>query len=583
MRVHRSLPFSRRVLIVACASAAAALAGTTGPALAGLPAGATQVAVSAGSSAPGINASLLSAGSISGKVTSVAAGTGVFAGVQVFKNGTHVAGAYSNSSGDYMVGGLSTGSYVVCVSGASVISGGGSTTGYLGRCFMNAAWNGGSIPSGATPVQVTAGSDSFGVNIQLPSAAAIAGKVTSAGGAALQSVSVIAQNRSNGSSYFGFTSATGRYTLTGLTASSQGYAVCFDPSGLTQGTGFLPRCFKNVAWNGGTLPAGATAVSVSLGNTHTGIGAALPAGGAISGSVTDAKTGSGLAYAGVGVYSAGDKFLASVSTNSTGHYAVKGLTAATGDQVCVYPYTLNASTTYHAECWKNVSWNGGALPSATTPVSVKLKQTHTGINFGLSKNVVPTGSIAGTVREAGGNMPLQNAFVGVFTPGGVQIGSDTTNSSGGYKVPELQPSSNGYIVCVSAESASSATPTPTYGWAPRCYADAAWNTLRLPSGATKLTLTSGQDRTSIDITLPTAGGIAGTATDSVTVSPVANVTVELFTPGGGHITSTSTGTDGTYSFLNLSAGNYVVCFDGRNQVGQAGYLPQCFDQQPWTP
>lgn len=34
--------------------------------------------------------------------------------------------------------------------------------------------------------------------------------------------------------------------------------------------------------------------------------------------------------------------------------------------------------------------------------------------------------------------------------------------------------------------------------------------------------------------------------------------------------------------LPPSATGYVVCFDGRNAVfGAAGYLPECWQDQPW--
>src|SRR5207249_11333707 len=185
------------------------------------------------------------------------------------------------------------------------------------------------------------------------------------------------------------------------------------------------------------------------------------------------------------VFSSTGKFLGSASTNSTGHYIVKGLAAATADRVCAAPDHVSLTVTFHGRCWKTIAWNGGALPSGTTAVGVHLGHTHTGISFKLGKTVIQLGSIAGVVTELVGGLPLSGASVTVFTSGGAFAGSASTNSSGQYTVANLRASSTGYIVCASAEFASDGASPPVTGWAPRCFASAGWNGLQPPGGATK--------------------------------------------------------------------------------------------------
>lgn len=63
---------------------------------------------------------------------------------------------FTNSRGHYTIGGLFAGTYAVCVSGGDA-SGGGSNTGYLGRCLGNKSFNGSTVPSGATKVSLNNG------------------------------------------------------------------------------------------------------------------------------------------------------------------------------------------------------------------------------------------------------------------------------------------------------------------------------------------------------------------------------------------------------------------------------------------
>jgi hypothetical protein len=580
----------RAILLGVPALVAGVLVGIA-PAGAAVPTNtATKVPLTAGANVV-VSPNLNSAGSIAGQVTAAAGGS-ISGSIFAYRNGNFISSGFIDGTGHYQIGGLgaSATGYAICVSPFGIF-GGNSTTGYLGRCYKTAAFNGSSVPSGATKVPLTDGQQKTNINITIPSGAAISGKVVNSAGKAIPGVSISTRSKSSSASGFAITNANGVFKILGLPGSANGYGVCASSAFLTAGaTGYLSRCWKNVAWNGGTIPSGANAVSVSLGHTHTGINITLPRGAAISGAITDAANGHPLNHAGVAALNSAGGFLATASTNSTGHYTLKGLPASTSIRVCAFAFstaTLTTETDYKGKCWKNATWNGGRLPSGTTGVKTTLGKTHTGINLKLNKSTIHLGSIAGTVRETGG-AAVQAASVMLMNSSGGFVDSTQTDMTGHYKLSRLRANSTGYVVCVRPDESafSPTTPTPDTGWAPRCHTDVAWNGLGVPGGANKVPLTAGQNRTGIDVTLHVGGEISGIVSNTgLKTSPIDFVTVEIFTATGRSLATTSSAFDGTYDVKGLApnATGYIVCFDGRTVgfgVGP-GYLPECWQDQPW--
>lgn len=555
------------------------LAIATGGGVAGasLPSGVTPVTVTAGNQTANIDGHLHAARKISGTIRT-SGGQFVTGIVAAYLNGRFAASGFA-SNGQYTINGLFARSYTVCMGGQSVFSP-SSSTGFLGRCYKTAAFNGSTVPSNATLVNLAAG-DKAGVNFSLPAAAAITGKVTNPSGSALANVAVQARNRSTKALFFGFTSSNGTYSVKGLTASATGYNVCFAPF-VNSGTGYLPRCYRNKSWNGSSATMTGTVIAVALGHVHGGVNQALPRAGAISGKVVDAGNGKAIANDGIVVFSSTGHFVAGTSTRSTGTYVVRGLAASSGYRVCAAPRS-SAAVVYHGRCWRAIAYNGGRLPAGTSPISVTLSHTHTGVNFRLTKTVYKLGSIAGTVTEQQGGHPLHDASVAVYTSGGGFAGSAVTDVNGHYRVGGLRAYSAGYVVCVRGDSASSTVATPTSGWAPRCYVDVPWSGLGVPSTAKRLPLSAGQNRTGINVALRLAGEIDGTTFQFGSTTPATNVTVKVFTTGGRLVTlTTSDFSTGTYSVKNLPPGQYDVCFDGRQAFLGNGFLPQCYNGVAWT-
>ena len=153
-----------------------------------------------------------STGSISGTVTN--AGTGApLAGVIVYvytSTGSYAGGGSTSASGVYTVGGLATGTYYVRTS---------NSLGYLDELYNNLPCPGGGCPplTTGTGLNVTAGATTSGIDFGLALLGTITGTVTNAGtGAPLAGVGADIYNASGSYVGYGYTNASGVYTVIGL-------------------------------------------------------------------------------------------------------------------------------------------------------------------------------------------------------------------------------------------------------------------------------------------------------------------------------------------------------------------------------
>src|SRR4051794_35364623 len=188
------------------------------------------------------------------------------------------------------------------------------------------------LPSGTTPVTVTAGVVTTGIDAHVRQLGAISGKITSvARGEAVGGAEVWAIGPHGGyTSQVGTTLAhDGRYLLRGLTPGRR-YRVCVIGRWARGGgsvTGYLSRCYTSAAWSGdGSPPASAHPVTVTSGMRTTRVDVALPSAASIAGTV---RSSAGTALAHVRIMaknrSAGPWLYG--STDRTGHYRLTGLTA----------------------------------------------------------------------------------------------------------------------------------------------------------------------------------------------------------------------------------------------------------------
>ncbi len=337
------------------------------------PNGSKKVTVHSKANTKHIDTNLKVGGAVSGKITSAASGHKAVQSslIQVFHGSTFVGSGVSSGNGTYQVNGLPTGSHKVCALGGTL--GSSPSTTFGGRCFKNANWSGGRLPSSATAVSVKVGKNHGHINIQLPPSKAakfgsISGKLTGPGGVGLGNAAAIAFK---GGAALGqvVTQANGSYVISHLSVGSH-YSVCFQTSGATPQTGsapaagYSPVCSKSVTWDGGPLPSGTKQVTVLANKTTKNVDATAGKGTQISGTIKLAGSG---AASGLEAFVIDTKHVTvrTVQTDSSGHYTANGLApSSTGYLVCfdagfsnfVPPNNLG----YLGQCWKNQLWTGSS-------------------------------------------------------------------------------------------------------------------------------------------------------------------------------------------------------------------------------
>jgi len=178
--------------------------------------------------------------------------------------------AIAFADGMYSTSGLPPAAdYVVCFSAFGDV-------GYAEECFDNQP-----ITGTPTPVAVTSGAMTTGIDAALTTWGSISGTVTEAGGQqhGPANVAVLISSVSTGASEISTTAADGSHSSNGLPSASD-YAVCFFSASNTAGgstdmTGYANQCYLNQPISGGTP----TPVTVTAGVDIAGINPALSAAG----------------------------------------------------------------------------------------------------------------------------------------------------------------------------------------------------------------------------------------------------------------------------------------------------------------
>jgi len=361
----------------------------------------TVVVVTVASPATSINASMSAGTSISGTV-SASLDAADLAGICVNAvpvGGTSGAGTAGTSAADgtYTVGGLLPGNYDVEFSAGSC---GGS---YVTQWY-NATPTGASTVSGATAVAVTVASPATSINAAMSASTSISGTVSAAvSGAEIGNMCVWAFPVGGGAVEKATTALDGVYMISGIAAGSYTVKFYTYPCG---GRNYVTQWYNDTP-TGAASTSGATLVAVTVASPATSINAELALAASISGSVTAALGGSGVAGVCVSVTSTDGGLGGSTTTAADGAYTLFGL-AAGSYKVVVDPTCGGTVTTSFAS------------PQPTSgAVAVTAGGTLT-YNFGL----VPPGSIVDIITP-NTNAPT-TAVVGgaTYSPSATAISGD---------------------------------------------------------------------------------------------------------------------------------------------------------------
>ncbi len=485
---------------------------------------ATAVTVTGGTPVTGVNDQLASGGTITGTVTASGAPLGgVCVNAYLGASSVQSASTTTAPNGTYSLVGLAAGSYDVQFVGSCSVSGS-----YATQWYDNVT-----ARASATAVTVTAGGTSPGVNDALAAVASgsVSGTVTDPSGNPVPGICVDAYPQGSTSPVTSTTTGSdGTYVLAHL--APRAYNLYFDTSC------DFSNLFVSQWGGGGSTQAGATVVTVTSGGSVTGQNATLVplTTGGISGTVTSTSD-VGVGNVCAEVFAAGtSNFVSSTPTASDGWYSVINLPAGSYD----VEFASCTSLSPYLVQW----YSGATTQGASTAVTVLSGRTTTGINATLTPT---TGSISGTVTDASSS-PLGDVCVDAFAHGSQSLVAEATSdpTTGAYTLAGLPVGSY--------DIEFSGTYCGAYGYATQWY-----NGVASQTSATAVAVTLNGTTTGINAKLAsTVGTISGTVLNG-SAEGVSYVCVSA-NQGSTQVSSTYTGTDGSYSLEDLAPGSYTVEF-----------------------
>jgi hypothetical protein len=433
------------------------------------------LSVAAGKVTNGVNATLATGGTISGKVIDKAhrKGLGGVCVTVISTNGDGSLGsAITGSAGAYSVGGLRADSYSVEFDPTCA---GRSASADVIQWYTAATSS-----TSAKLVKVKLGKATKKINATLLAGGTITGRVTDAADpSGLAQVCVTASSIS-GLGPFGqaLTSESGNYAIEGLPAGS--YDVEFDPTCAgTQDSPDAPLWFS-----GATSATSATTVVVASGKTKSGVSAVLPVAATISGAVTDAADPAGLPGVCALAYASSTMSLAAETvTASDGSYTLSGLGAGTYG-VEFDPTCLGENQSTDLPTW----YAGGSSLATATPIVLSSGSSRTGVSGSLSVG----GGVSGTVTDASHPGGLANVCVFAFAVGALApTALAITGDNGGYVLTGLASGSYDIDFDPTCGDATTSSDVPAwYGGATQAAATAVVVTAPTVLGYVNETLTT---------------------------------------------------------------------------------------------
>ncbi len=338
----------------------------------------TPIAVTMGATSSGISFALspLPRGSISGRVTAEDGVPAYLLSVSAYSaRGDLISFGWTDFNGFYLVPGLAAGTYFVRTTGGGPPRSGSSL---LDEAYDNIACALSSCTvTAATPVVVSDGAVTSGIDFSLPRGGLIVGTVTEAGsGVGISNLAVELY------------SASGILVMR-TTVLGHGYDIGALPTGtyfarvvVPSGLNYVDEAYDGVPCGDCTVTA-ATPISVTAGVITSAIDFALSPGGVIAGTVTDAGTGAPLREVTIQVFSARGTLVKAETSDAAGFYAVMGLHSGT------YFVRTSVGTTYVPQLYHHTACPFAACSvTAGTPVVVAAGTTRGGVDFRLK----PTGT-----------------------------------------------------------------------------------------------------------------------------------------------------------------------------------------------
>lgn len=470
-------------------------------------------------------------GILTGRITDATTGAGVYGAASLYQLGGQKAYITADPWGKYVFYGLEAGTYYVRTH---------NWEGYVDEAWNDVPCDAGCNPAGVgTPIAVTDGATTEGVDFTLERGGRIAGAAV-ASGRGVSSLRVEVFDAADRLVTYAYTDANGNFATYGGLASGAYYlrtaSAASDPP-------VVDELYDDVACPfSDCRPSGGTPIPVTSPATTAGIDLVLERGGGLAGTVTRADS-STLLTSSVQIY-AGDGRLVGSVHSPDGHWA-SALTLPSGQYFAV---SRNPAG-YVDEMWNDVACPG-RIPSAcgglglATPIDVEAGAVTGGVDFALD----PGGKIAGTLTDAATSQGIAGT-VDVYSEDGRLVAYGYGGA--GYTVFQGLPTGR-YLAVASAGTYGTAYVDEMYDDVP-CFPfcdTAAATTIDVTAGAT----------TTVDFALERGGQVAGTVTDASSGRPVEDAYVDVYSEGGHVVTYGASDGAGRYASFGsgLPAGRYYA-------------------------
>ncbi|MBI5871455.1 MAG: carboxypeptidase regulatory-like domain-containing protein, partial [Actinobacteria bacterium] len=431
-----------------------------------------------------------------------------------------VTGTLTDQNGDYSVSGLQTGSYKVNFN--------------PWHLNFSAEWYADGFDfAAATPVSVTSGAITSGVDVALAAGGTVTGRITNPFGEPASGVvvNIYEENCFNENEELlppvasGVSDAEGNYSIEGIYSGN--YRIMYLP---TTESNLVPEAYSDKPYlNWSDL------VGIQGGHVTAGIDATLNYYGTMSGRVTD-ENGQGIGGIIVVALCGDCIFGEQATTEADGTYTIKRLW---DDDFSVRFFSEHTRPSYLAEWYDNIPLSE-ATYGETTMVHVEMGKDTGGIDADLAFG----GEINGVITDPSGQ-PLAGVPVFLGPSTGLYPSYKFSEADGSYYFDRLP--AGDYNVTFNWGI------NPSLPYLVESYNDKVgyYSGDPIPVGA-------GQTVAGINAQLNDAAQFSGTVTDSLS-QPIANVEVMLKSPNTT-TTCDRTDADGTYRCGQIAPGTYQVKF-----------------------